>query len=208
MLKLISDSQIYQYVKFWTTNKEKARNIYHTNVDFVERNGITIPNSLDILLQTIPKERLGVEVVVREDNEQEIIEEIIPFCQEEEIKCFLEPIIQVKWASHIRHPSIEAQQKIRDVMAIFEDGKYCNDRAARDLVINVDTLAPCIVFQSLDRYKIINREGQVKDASELFRLFHDVAYRDMRHVFTGETCACKKILSGELTWEDTCSDKE
>jgi len=196
LLDTVKESNLHQYVKFWTTDKEKAKKMYGVEVPYVERNGTNIPYALDVMLDNIPKDRLGVEVALRKDNIDEI-EEIVEFCERELIRCFIEPVIDVKWAPKVQL-SKEEILKYKSILAISDGGNYCKDRASRDLVVNINTISPCIVFPKLDKYSILENE-KVKPADKIFEMFHDESYRQIRTNYGGN-CICSGVLSGEIQW--------
>jgi organic radical activating enzyme len=200
MLKLVKENNLYQYIKFWTTDPKKAKKMYGVDIPYIKRKGINIPYSLDFLLNELPKEKVGIEIVIRTDNIKEVVEEIIPFANEEKLVCFIEQVIPVKWAPKVEIPE-EKIEGLKELLAIYEGSAYCQNRAARDMVINIDTLSPCIVFPRLERYRVIEESGKIKNSNEIFKMFHDKSYRTIRKAFNEGGCACKKVLAGEIKWK-------
>lgn len=199
MLELVRDGSVYQYVKFWTTDPGKGKMMYgRPDVPFTQRNGLQIPFSLSVLLDEIPREKLGIEVVARQENFEEL-PKIISFAEEYGIRCFVEPVIPVPQARHAKL-SPEQEHKLQRYLAIHGGGVYCDNRASRDMTVVVDSLAPCVSFPRREDYRVVSPNGLVKRAEELFSLFHTKEYREVRKSFECGNCACNDFLEGKLQW--------
>lgn len=72
------------YVKYWSTDRAKTAALMGISPErtrFTERDGTPLPAALDLLMDALPRERVGIEVVVERRNVDEVRAEIVPFAQ-------------------------------------------------------------------------------------------------------------------------------
>lgn len=100
IVRKLTSYPIYIYHKLWSTNTKlvaEMMNIDEGKYEYlktsVKGQAINIPKGLALLLKWFPKERVGIECVVEKRNLQDILNFIIPFVIEKEIKSYIEPII-------------------------------------------------------------------------------------------------------------------
>jgi hypothetical protein len=100
IVKRLAQYPVYVYHKLWSSNPDVVSEMMGIDSDKYTYEEISIngkighiPRGIDLLMKWLPRERVGVEVVVERRNVREIVEVMIPFIQEKDIKSYIEPII-------------------------------------------------------------------------------------------------------------------
>ena len=103
MVARLADAPVWIYHKFWSTDPAVTsdlmglppdREIYRY-VDWRLPDGRTIPlpEGLQLLLDALPRDHVGIETVVERRTGDDIIENIVPFIEQTGVRSYLEPII-------------------------------------------------------------------------------------------------------------------
>jgi len=98
----LADAPVWIYHKFWSTHPELVDrlmrlpttiNYEYVNWPLNDGRVIFIPKGLFLLLKHLPRERVGIEVVIERRNANEVADRIVPFIMQTGVKSYLEPII-------------------------------------------------------------------------------------------------------------------
>ena len=97
----IAKAPVYIYHKFWSTDPIKNQmlmrlsNGYSLNYSKFRINGsyINIPTGLELLLKSLPRERIGIETYVEKRTAEEVMNTIVPFIEKTGVKSYVEPLI-------------------------------------------------------------------------------------------------------------------
>ena len=103
MVERLADAPVWVYHKFWSTDPAvtndlmglpRDREIYRY-VDWRLPDGrtIPIPEGLHLLLNALPRARVGIETVVERRTSDDIIRNVVPFIEQTGVRSYLEPII-------------------------------------------------------------------------------------------------------------------
>lgn len=103
MVQRLADAPVWIYHKFWSTDRAvtnelmglpRDREVYrYVNWPLPDGRTIPIPEGLQLLLDTFPRERVGIETVVERRTGDDIVRNIVPFIEQTGVKSYLEPII-------------------------------------------------------------------------------------------------------------------
>jgi elongation factor P--beta-lysine ligase len=91
----LADYPVSLYVKMWSTQPllvGEMLGIDPAKYDFVDFDGVKVPAGMVRALRDIPRERLGIEVVVERRNADEVVNTVIPFAQEHGLAQIVEMI--------------------------------------------------------------------------------------------------------------------
>ncbi|MGI8666652.1 MAG: amino acid--tRNA ligase-related protein [Jatrophihabitans sp.] len=91
----LADYPVSLYLKMWSGRPElvgEMLGIDPAKYDFVEVGGVLVPSGMARALATLPRERLGVEVVVERRNADEVLDTVIPFAEEHGLAQIVEMI--------------------------------------------------------------------------------------------------------------------
>jgi len=190
LVDIINRHQVKVYIKFWTTSTEKAQEYYGVDTDFEIRDGIPIPRSLAILQDRISSRSLGIQVALCDDNFREVKEKILPYANRRNLACFVEPVMHTSPRIADRYSLNHANRDdLQEYLTAGQD--YCCNRLAREAIINIDCLSPCIQFPRKNEFRIT-------EFTDLFALFHSKEFRKIRSQAKDKKCACKSLLEGDL----------
>lgn len=103
IVERLADAPVWVYHKLWSTQPAvtselmglpRDREIYRY-VDWRLPDGrtIPIPEGLQLLLDALPRERVGIETVVERRTGDDIVRNIVPFIEQTGVRSYLEPII-------------------------------------------------------------------------------------------------------------------
>lgn len=98
----ISKSPVYVYFKFWSSDPEKTKELLnldnsnkysYSNFEFEDGRTILIPSGLNLLLQSLSHDRVGIEACVEKRTADDIESTLIPFIKQTGIRSYIEPLI-------------------------------------------------------------------------------------------------------------------
>lgn len=83
------------YVKMWSTRPElvgEMLGVDPAKFGFTDVGGVRVPSGMARALELLPRERLGIEVVVERRNADEVVDTVIPFAEEHGLSQIVEMI--------------------------------------------------------------------------------------------------------------------
>lgn len=194
---------IHFYVKYWNSNPKKAAEmsgVKQKEYPFTSIQGKNIPLALSKLMEDVPKERLGVETMVSQENYQDVVKNIIPTINKLKIYGYLEPVIFSGKAEGKQKDLALNQEQYRSLANIFiSGGTYCEKRQCVELILVGDGLSPGIVIPSRNEDKVIDNSGRVRN---IFDIFHNPYFRKARKISEKlDGCLCRAIWNGKIKLE-------
>jgi hypothetical protein len=204
MIQRLADAPVWVYHKFWSTEPEKNRVMMGLpRLDILPytrwqgTNGLTmdIPVGLQRMLESFPRERLGVETIAERRNAREVVDKIIPFVLETGVKSYIEPVIHSgrNFGNHNFDLPDEYFEKIQPYMV----RQNCTRVGYLFAVHNNGYAAPCIsilpnslkLLPGYEDLNLRNSDGSMKDIFTL-RHTHPLLVQARQHL-TG--CLCEKF---------------
>lgn len=91
----LADYPVSFYVKMWSTQPELVGDmlgIDPAKYDFVDYAGVRVPSGMVRALERLPRERLGIEVVVERRNADEVVDTVVPFADDHGLAQIVEMI--------------------------------------------------------------------------------------------------------------------
>ena len=191
---------IHFYVKYWSSSQEKAANMVGVSsgeYPYTSYEGRDIPSALAWLLEAIPKDRIGVEVMVSSENYEDVTENILPTIEELQIHGFVEPVI-FSGNAEAKQLQFGLNSKQYNYLSdIFTSGgNYCEKRQSTELIVRGTRLTPGIAIPPRDQDMVIGSERKILD---LFQIFHNDYFRRMR-LFSEKLngCLCRAFWNGKI----------
>ena len=165
---------LYLYIKVWSTNENIARGM--TGVS-TEKNypyefyfNLNLPKAFQILHSRF-KKRIGIQCMVTQKNYDDYENNILPFCTENQISLFAEPIIfsgnaNLNLQTKKEALSLEQQLSIQHTFA--SGGQACANRQFLEMIIVGDKMVPGIAIPPRAEDSIFDEEGTLKELNEVF----------------------------------------
>jgi hypothetical protein len=198
-------SGMHFYIKYWSSNPTNAANmvgVQPNEYPYETINGNRIPLSLAKLLEKVDKRRLGVEVMVSQENYDDVINNILPTINDLDIYGYIEPMLfSGNATSHLSALALNSSQNTSLAEIFASGGNYCEKRQSIELIVKGAKLTPGIAIPPRDEDSIIDANGNVID---LFSSFHNAYFRDMREKsrkFGG--CLCRRYTENQIIQEST-----
>lgn len=169
----LADYPVSLYVKMWSTRPELVGEMLAIDAAkyrFTDYDGCPVPAGMARLLEVLPRQRLGIEVVVERRNADEVVDTIVPFAQ--------------------RHGLAQIVEMVQHNGRIFGDGSYdpspAQAAAVRPFLSPTScTVATCKAVVTTQGYlspRIAILEPQLPrpprrvDEGELWELLHHTDY--------------------------------
>ncbi|MBA4320687.1 MAG: hypothetical protein C0412_20020 [Flavobacterium sp.] len=203
MAKRLSDAPVWIYHKFWSTKPKLVEHlmrlpstIQYNYIDWNLDDGrtILIPEGIYLLFKHLPRERIGVEVVVEKRNADEVADLIVPFILQTGVKSYLEPIIHSgkNFCVHSYDPTAEQLTKLRPYLV----RQKCTRVAYKFAVHNNGYATPGISILSnhlrlQERYEDLNI--RIKNGlKDIFSLRHSHPFL-VQNRYKIDGCLCEQF---------------
>jgi hypothetical protein len=187
-VRRLADHPVHFYSKYWTPDAALAAKMLAVPVarlPYGEVDGVPVPLGLQNLMENLPRERVGVEVVIERRNAGDVVDTIAPFAQ--------------------KHGLASIVELIQHNGRTFGDPSYDPTAAQADAITSLlsptsCTLATCKAVVTVQGYvspRIAVMENQLPDdrrrvvGADLYQLLHETPYIvDRRYDLS---CLCESI---------------
>ena len=179
---------IYVYHKLWSLKNDKYADLIRVNKDEIDWGNVTInkknynlPRSLILLMNNLPRERVGVQVLVEKRNIGEVIYDIMPFVINSGLKCYMETILHS--GRMIAGFDCDLKEKELCIISDLLCRKNCKRMAYKTVVHNDGTISPGVAINSriikanvddICEYNIRKSDG--KGLKDIYYLLHNLDY--------------------------------
>jgi hypothetical protein len=181
--RCINLKRLHFYVKFWSSDPEKASQMTGVRSEesypYSEYLGIRCPKAFATLHKQLGN-RIGLQCMVTRSTYTDYVNNILPFCVENHIHLFAEPIILSGNAKHNPEASSEllSHDQYQSIRSTFSSGEgYCNRRQYGEGVVVGDRLSPGIAIEPRSEDCLVNHDGTIKT---LVNIFFNSYFREMR----------------------------
>lgn len=197
LLDKIKKLGTHLYVKYWNSGQEKASQMVGVNEREYPYSKNQIPLVLNVLMKNLPKEKLGVEVMVSKENYKDVVKNILPKINELGIYCYLEPVIfSGKAEGKQKELSLTSKQYNSLKNLFVSGGEYCQKRQSGEMILIGNRMSPGIVIDPRKEDSILNEKGNVKD---IFSIYHNNYFRKVRKISNElKGCLCRAVWNGEV----------
>jgi len=202
VLRLASCS-VSVYHKLWSVYPEKLARLMGIKLDVYDWAAIavngrryTVPRGLRLLLENMPRNRVGIQVVAGKASIVEISEKLIPLVQGLGIKSYIEPPLHSG-----RNFGVRSQDPCAEELGLLGSwlARSACPRIVYEIVVHNDgIISPGMAFRPTDlfsdpeakgRYSVRNSDGSLRD---IFSLIHEDPFLAWcRYQISG--CLCQQI---------------
>jgi hypothetical protein len=184
----IADYPVYLYVKYWTPDAGLAARLLGVpsrRLPYGTVDGLPVPLGLQTLMDNVPRDRVGVEVVVERRNADEVVDTIAPFTERQGLARIIE-VIQHNGRT-FGDPSYDPTQEQLDAVTSFLSPTSCTQATCKAVVTVQGYLSPRIAV--LENQLPADRERVV--GADFYELLHRTPYIVERRYDL--SCLCESI---------------
>lgn len=187
----LAEYPVYLYVKYWTPDAGlaarllavPARRLPYGSVD-----GLPVPLGLETLMDNLPRDRVGVEVVVERRNADDVVSTIAPFTERQGLARIIE-VIQHNGRT-FGDPSYDPTREQLDAVTPLLSPTSCTQATCKAVVTVQGYLSPRIAV--LENQLPAERRRVV--GADFYELLHTEPYIvDRRYDLS---CLCESIPAG------------
>lgn len=189
VVRRLQDYPVSLYLKFWSTNPEVVSEMTNVPAElyhYTRYDGILVPAGLARLLDALPRDRVGIEVVVEKRNADEVIEKIVPFAEEHSLPRIVEMIQHNGRVLNDGCFDPTPDQRYRAMSLLSPTS--CSMATCMAVVTSCGFLSPRIAILE---HQIPGKPVSVRSGS-LFQLLHSTDYLS-RLRYDIVNCLCEKI---------------
>lgn len=186
--KRLNEYPVNLYVKYWTPDAELAARF----LDVPERRlpygsvaGLPVPLGLQVLMENVKREQLGVEVVIERRNADVVVDTIAPFTDEQGLARIIE-IIQHNGRT-FGDPSFDPTAQQVEAVAPLLSPTSCTQATCKAVVTVQGYLSPRIAVLE---HQLPEERAHVAGA-DLYELLHTTPYIVQRRY--NLSCLCESI---------------
>ncbi len=178
---LVRKLGIRLYVKYWSTDPGKAAGmagVAEADYPYVTKDGISMPLALARLMERIPAEQLGVEIMVARENHEDVVNNMLPAVNRLGLYGYVEPAILSGNATGRKADLSLTPKQHASLSHLFASGgTYCEKRQAVEMILIGDCLSPGVAIPPREDDRAVDDNGRVRD---IFSIFHNEYFRNMR----------------------------
>ncbi|MBU0505367.1 hypothetical protein KJ708_05180, partial [bacterium] len=163
---------LHLYIKMWSTNQDMACAMYGVSkrdYAYAKYKGVFVPLALKLLHERYGN-RIGIQCLVTRDNFYDYTETILPFCIEEKIPLFAEPLILSGNAAKIDvEEKCLTKEQEDSVRHSFASGELaCRKRQYGEMILMSDAMTPGIALQPRKEDRIIDENGKLRSLDRIY----------------------------------------
>lgn len=184
----LADYPVHLYVKYWTPDAPLAARLLavpERRLPYGSVDGVPVPLGLQTLMENLPRERLGVEVVVERRNATDVVDTIAPFTDRQGLARIIE-IIQHNGRT-FGDPSYDPTPAQADAVGALLSPTSCTQATCKAVVTVQGYLSPRIAV--LEHQLPENRRRVV--GADFYELLHQTPYVVERRY--NLSCLCESI---------------
>lgn len=192
--KVANMPNVHFYVKVWSTDPGRGRNLTGTrnndDYPYAEYLDLSCPKAFALLHRMFP-DRVGMQFMVVKSNFSDYVQRILPFCLNNDIRLFAEPVILSGNAydnSEACFEQLTNDQRESIQHTLSSGGSYCARRQFGEMVVVGDKLAPCIAVPPGFEDRITDETGGVRNLSHIYFNSHFISSRKKSAALHGRLC--------------------
>jgi hypothetical protein len=187
----VAEYPIYLYVKYWTPDAGLAARLLavpRRRLPYGTVDGLPVPLGLQTLMNNVPRDRVGVEVVVERRNADDVVDAIAPFTERQGLARIIE-VIQHNGRT-FGDPSYDPTRQQLDAVTPLLSPTSCTQATCKAVVTVQGYLSPRIAV--LENQLPADRQNVV--GADFYELLHRTPYIVERRYDL--SCLCESIPAG------------
>lgn len=184
---------LHLYIKYWSTDQKLAMKMVgakdENEIPYVDYMGVQVPTAF-ARLHAIYGNRIGLQTMVIPENFEDFKKNILPFCLNNNINMFAEPVIN---SGNARKSlaSLLSTSQISEIQQYLASGvNYCQERQYGELILVGNKITPGIAIPPRDQDAVVDSDDDLRSLMEILSDSYFAKYRNLSQ--KENACVCRE----------------